>query len=373
MNMIMVYLPLLCSGTYLWSIPLFQQYASLSQEFAHISLGNFPTAVEPLPNNVHGKLYVKHDDCSGILFGGNKVRKLEFLLADAQKKGFQKILTYGAAGSNHALATTIYAGLLGMQTYCMLTPQAPSRIVQRNLLLQHFYRAHLHYYDTIAERQAGVEAKKDHCLKKYGLELYTIPVGGSNELGALGFVNAAFELKEQIDQGLIPEPDYIYLPLGSRGTAAGLAVGLKAAGLKSHIIAVCVSPVKAPNEFQQQFLDYMRRINLLLHEAAPEFTLYNPEEYAITIRHDYCGPRYGVTTTQIDNAIEDLHAHTTMRLDETYAGKAWAALYYDILQGVLTNKAVLFWNTFCAYDFGDITNTIDYHRLPAGLHPYFQE
>ncbi|KKQ10883.1 MAG: D-cysteine desulfhydrase [candidate division TM6 bacterium GW2011_GWF2_36_6] len=229
--------------------PIFKAFPGLQETLAHITLGTFPTPI--LKTDKFGiflkdafgidvkNLYVKQDSLSGRkntdpaqLFGGNKVRKLEFILADALLCGAETIVTVGDAGSNHALATAIYSKLVGLDCIIMLAPQLNTSYLQRNLLMDLYYSPTIKAYFSEAQRAVDeIKVSREFILAEKQSPYY-IPMGGSNEVGAVGFVNAAFELKEQIDQKIVPEPDYIYVTLGSAGTAAGFILGCKAAGPK---------------------------------------------------------------------------------------------------------------------------------------------
>ena len=204
--------------------PLFQTYPELQKSIPHLCLGSLPTPVERLTNlGAHLKipaLYIKRDDLSGAistdnlshLYGGNKVRKLEFLLADALAHDAKTILTFGCAGSNHAVATSVYASQLGLKCLCVLQSQPNSRIVRQNLLLHQVYNTRLCFCATRELRKIQTLcAWLDHKYT-YGDFPYIIPTGGSNPLGALGFVNAAFELQTKSSKDFYLNPTlFIFL------------------------------------------------------------------------------------------------------------------------------------------------------------------
>ena len=225
------------------AIPLFDYYQELTKKIPYISFATLPTPVEQcywLENELgYDAIFIKRDDFtgSGNLYGGNKVRKLEFLLAEAINKEKKKIITYGAAGTNHGLATACYTHELGLACTLMLRKQPNSPIVRQNLLLDLYFGAEILLFANNAERNAATEI-----LLQQDSDTYFIPTGGSVPVGALGYVNAAFELKEQIERGILPKPDYVYLPIGSSGTAAGLLLGFVLAGIDVKIVAVATSP-----------------------------------------------------------------------------------------------------------------------------------
>jgi D-cysteine desulfhydrase len=360
-------------------VPLFVRYPALRHSISHISLGDFPTHIEKLeplakkygvPN-----LYIKRDDASGPkidgyrLFGGNKVRKLEFLLADALAHQAKTVVTFGYAGSNHALATTVYAKQIGLSSIALLLPQPNSSIVQRNLLLQNYYGAQLHEYETPELRDLGTIGAFLRTKQLTGSYPYLIPTGGSSYLGSLGFVNAAFELKEQIERGELPEPDYIYLAFSSMGTTAGLMVGLRAAGLKTRVIAVRVIDKEHYNE--QTCLSLMRDTVAFLRTHDDNFPALSFSEAELSINHDYFGSGYGIVTPACAQALSVMKDECGIVLDGTYSGKACAALLTDLQKQELKNKTVLFWNTFCGYEFAHVIDKRHYHVLPHCFYKYF--
>ncbi len=293
------------------------------------------------------KLYIKHDSLAGAqtkqgktLFGGNKVRKLEFLLADALTQNAPSVITCGGVGSNHAAATAAYAKHLGLQCYTILFEQPNSNTVLRNLSLMHGYNAHMILLPNSLRMQNEIDIITSKHKKNGQHPPYIIPMGGSTALGSLGIVNAALELKQQIDQGKMPSPDIIYLPFGTMGTTAGLALGLKTVGLKTKIIAVRVGAKPTYDKAQKHF----KEINKLLQSYDPTFPTYTMDN--VTVRHEFFGGAYGHFTPESINAMKVLKDTEGITLDGTYSGKAMAALLSDAKQHKLDNKVVLFWNTY---------------------------
>ncbi len=337
--------------------PLFKAYPALRQTISHISLGSFPTPLHRCDQltKVYDiqNLSIKQDSISGgilsddtRLFGGNKVRKLEFLLADAVYHNAQSVLTFGCIGSNHATATATYARELGFRCYLMLTPQPDSAIVHRNLNLMSAANAEIIFSANATMRMNAttstfIASKKDH-----GTYPYFIPTGGSTPIGVIGFVNAAFELREQINNGLLTEPDYIYVATGSCGTTAGLALGLKAAGIRSQIIAVCVEPEEELGFFERKIAQLFRETNQLLNDRDATFPLFGESVDNVMIVHDFSGPCYGLCMPEVIEAIEEIEKYENVILDGTYTGKAFTAILSHAKQGLLQDKNVLFWNTF---------------------------
>lgn len=365
-------------------LPLFKHFPLLQTTLPYINLATLPTNVMQASNiaqqcNIKS-LYIKRDDLAGnidksgtMLFGGNKVRKLEFLLADAITKKAKTVITFGCAGSNHALATTTYARKLGLHPVCMLKPQHNSHVTRRNLLLQQYNKAELHYFPDNQTRAHGTAAYCQEYEKQFGIIPYVIPTGGSCPLGVVGFVNAAFELKEQIDAHEMPEPDILYLPAGSMGTIAGLALGLQAAQLKTTIIGVAVEPVDTI-EFEQELMQLIRNTNQLLCDADPSFVNYDESKKNFVIRYDFAGDDYALFTPQAVEAMRMFKDYESIQLDGVYSGKACAALLDDARNNILQNKVVLFWHTFSdSHYLNELASTVDYQNLPEYFHHYFTD
>jgi D-cysteine desulfhydrase len=198
-----------------------------------------------------------------------------------------------------------------------------------------------------------------------------IPAGGSSPLGAAGFVNAAFELKEQISNGEIPEPDYIYVAAGTMGTAAGLMLGLKAAGLKSRVVSVRVTDLKFTNV--KLMLGLIGKINSLLSSLDPSFPALQFSDGDVDMRHDFFGQKYAVFTSEGMAAVSLAERIEGVKLDGTYTGKTFAAIISDSKSRGLKDKVVLFWNTLNSRDFTEEIAGVDYHHLPRSFHRYFEE
>ena len=354
-------------------IPLFEHYPKLSKNIPYVSLGKFPTPIERMDALGKelglGNLYVKRDDKSGDLYGGNKVRKLEFILGDAIRS--KALLTFGYAGSNHTLATSIYAKKLGLQSIPMLLPQPNAHYIRRNLLMSHCCGAELHHYPNVSALYFGCAYQLlRHRLSDKSFPRM-IPPGGSTPIGTLGFVNAAFELYEQIKKGTISEPDRIYFPLGTVGTAAGLTLGAKALGLKTRVVSVRVTPTKYANA--KRMLKLIRKTNSLLCKADFSFPKLLFSDSDLEIRQDHFGKQYALFTEEGVAAIKLMKETEGIKLDGTYTGKTLASLITDAKREDLKDKVILFWNTYNSVDFSDAIKKVDYRELPRGLHRYFEE
>jgi len=307
-------------------IPLLEQYPLLKEKNFYAQLGEFPTPIKHLKNL--GKeigtdyLYLKDDGLSGQTYGGNKVRKLEFLLGDALRKGVKEVLTFGFAGSNHALATAVYAQKLGLKSISILLAQSNAQYVRRNLLFSHVCGAEIHHFKH--EMAAYIPATIIFLRKKLkqGKLPYIIGPGGSSPLGAIGYVNAGFELKEQVASGLMP---------------------VKAAGLKTRVVAVRVADVKYANK--EKFVKLFEKTVALIHSLDPSFPRVEITDDEVDIRHDFFGGQYARFTEQGMAAIDLMEKSEGIRLEGTYTGKAMAALIDHLRSHGTRNEVILFWNT----------------------------
>ena len=347
---------------------LLRIYPQLAAGVPWMPIGSFPTPVVRLENLGQSigvrHLYVKCDDACATPYGGNKIRKLEFLLGDAVRNKAQTLFTGNVIGSHFSLATAIYGQRLGMRVVLFLQGQPTSKSVKDILLLEYFHGAKLVHVT------ARTRARAERCQRWANVlrRPYHLPVGGTCPLGDLGFISAAFELKAQIQQGLLPEPDYLFVAVGSMGTFCGLWLGCRAAGLNTMVIGVNVS--RATPKRGVVIIDEMVRY---VRAIAPAFPKVVPREEELHILQGFDGEGYGQYTSKSRDAIALMEATEKIRLDGTYSGKTLAAaMEYLQCNGRKKGKAVLFWNTYNSNDvFHPIVN-VDYHVLPKEFHQYFE-
>ncbi|MBT8136762.1 MAG: pyridoxal-phosphate dependent enzyme [Gammaproteobacteria bacterium] len=314
------------------------------------------------------EIFLKNDGASGSLYGGNKVRKLEFLLADAARQGRSEVITFGVAGSNHALATALYAEQQGLRCISILTPQTNAGYVAKNLLAALSTNAELHHYSSESAARLGARYQQLRHRHNSGIAPLIIAGGGSSPLGTVGFVNAGLELSTQIDHGVLPEPDRLYVALGTMGTAAGLLLGLRACGRATEVVPVRVVRDDIGNLAGMQRL--FAATNTLLHEADPAFPLLDFD--VAEIRHEQFGRKYAVFTEDGMAAKQLLAQRCGIALEGTYTAKAVAALLADRDAGRLAGKNVLYWHTYNAVDLRPRIAGLDYRELPRDFHQYFE-
>jgi D-cysteine desulfhydrase len=322
---------------------LFRRFPELEGVIPWRALGTFPTPVAPAPSLGDG-IWIKREDRSSPAYGGNKVRKLEFLLGDALARGRRSVMTLGGTGSNHVLATAVHARALGMgATRAVLFPQPHTDEVTHKVAAH----ARLGIVTTRAAKPlvpfAMVQGIAAAFARGAGVP-YMIPPGGSSPVGTLGYVSAGLELAEQIAAGALPVPDLVYAPLGSGGTVAGLMIGLRLAGLATKVVGVQVVP--APWVTVGATLRLANRTAALLarHDVKPgRFTRGDLRFVA-----DQLGPGYGSTTDAATRAVARA-AQAGVPLETTYSGKALAALLADGERGLLAGQRVLFLATYFPY------------------------
>lgn len=323
---------------------LFDAYPRLAAALPTAGLLPGQTPVELLAGHDH--VWVKRDDLTNADYGGNKIRKLDLLLARARADGKRDLLTFGYSGSNFVAATAWHGRKLGLSTHAFLLPQAAAPYLADNLAISRHAGARL----SIAGNEAGVIAKalarSAGLLLKRGRAPRWIPPGGSTPLGSIGFVNAAFELRRQIDAGIVPVPERLYVAFSSMGTVAGLSLGLGMAGLSPRTRIQAVQVVDSHfasheklQRLQQKTCDYLAKLDPAAATA---------EAAAVDIRTEFFGERYAVATSATRDAMRRFQDATGARSDSAYSGKAMACLYADLDTGAQLGPA-LFWHTFNAH------------------------
>ena len=320
---------------------LFDAHPELAARVPWMSLGRFPTPaarVEGLvPPSV--ELWVKRDDLSASEYGGNKVRKLEFLLAEARARGKTRLLTVGGIGSHHVVATTIYGRRAGFDVAAVVFPQPVNEHVREQLAVDLAAGATL----LPTRGYAGVPFLIARERARRGT--YYIPGGGSSSTGTLGYVSAGIELARQIERGELERPDVIYVAFGSGSTAAGLLVGLAEIDPPIELCAVRVVDRVIVNATKARRLARaaLRRLEL----RAPVRKL------RLRVEHDFFGGRYGRATPEAERAVAQAKA-VGLELEPTYTGKTVAALLAHARAGQLDGKRVLYWHTYSSADLAPL-------------------
>lgn len=298
------------------------------------AFGTYPTAVEHLSSlsTDHADLWVKRDDRTSPEYGGNKVRKLERILAEALVRGARRVVTVGAVGSHHVLATTLYGRRVGLEVEAVLVPQPCSPHVIE--VLRAGLAAGLRAIPVTS--WAAVPLAVASRLRRGTV---FVPVGGSSVRGSMGYVDAARELAAQVRAGELPEPDECVVALGSGGTAAGLAAGFAVEGLATRVVGVCVA---APAWLVRASAARLAaRCARAVRWSATERSLA-ASELRLVVDERFLGAGYGFATSDGESSSRAAAA-VGMVLDPTYTAKAFAAALWHVR--ARRGPRVLYWHT----------------------------
>ena len=342
-------------------------YPRLAGKLRKCSFASLPTPIShheiKLPSGTRS-LSVKHDDQTSDIYGGNKVRKLEYILQRAQDRGAERIATFGAVGSNHALATAIFAREYGFDCTCFLAHQKRTPNIRRTLNM------HLKLGTELVRYGGSIDRLELFRRYLQNRKTWVIPLGGTCWLGAVGFVNAGFELAAQIDSGELEAPDRIYIANGTMGSVAGLAVGIAIAGLPIEIHAVRV----ADNRFtKREVLDrLMIKTTTLLNRLDPSIPLEAATQTRVIWRDDFYAGGYAAVDDVTTHAVEFARDALGLTLDTTYTGKAMAALLHD-LEVSNEGTSTLFWNTYNSRPLPSInSDRLPLQDLPEQFRRYYE-
>jgi D-cysteine desulfhydrase len=298
--------------------------------FAHL-----PTPVETLshlPEMLGGpRLLIKRDDQTGLAFGGNKTRKLEFLLAEARDKGAETLITGGALQSNHCRQTAAAAARFGFKCILVLTGDKPQQ-ASGNLLLDQLFGVEIAYVADRKDRDRILQETFDRATTA-GKKPYLVPYGGSNATGALGY---AFAMKELVDQNVGAE--WIVFATSSGGTHAGLLSGQRAFGFSGKIMGISVDE---PAEWLKKEVS---KLASATSEKVGERIEFTPAD--VLVNADYCDAGYGVVTEREREAIRLFGRYEGLLLDPVYTGRAAAGMI-DLIRKNFFKKdeTVLFLHT----------------------------
>ena len=308
---------------------------------ARFSLAQLPTPIEKLKSlsrELGGpELLIKRDDQTGLALGGNKTRKLEFLVGQALEQGADTLVTPGAAQSNHCRQTAAAAARAGLRCELLLNGTKPE-LPNGNLLLDELLGARIHWVQR-SEREAKLSEIPDE-LRKQGGKPYVIPVGGSNGVGATGYVLAMMELAQQLD-GMNRRVDHVVFASSSGGTQAGIVVGARVTGFKGKLYGVSI------DRDDSESATYEGELADIANETA-KYVGFDAQFAAgdFTVAYDYLGGGYGIVSDLEREAIRLLASREGIVLDPVYTGRAMGALL-DLIRkkAFRTDETVLFWHT----------------------------
>jgi len=326
---------------------LLRAFPALAGRLPRLAFVRGPTPVEPLrlAGVAAGALWVKRDERSCPLYGGNKPRKLEFLLGHARALGARRLVTTGGLGTNHGLALAVLGRDAGLATTLVLVHQPLDEAVRRALLLQAAWGATQVYGANVPGAAVAVARVLAGSALR-GERPYLVRTGGSSPRGAAGFVSAALELAEQVRAGALPAPARIFVPVGTGGTLAGLVAGLRVAGLAARVVGVLVTDILPPSA--RSLARQARAALRFLHRLDARVPVVEVATADFDFVRDALGPGYGAATPAAERAVR-VAADAGLTLETTYTGKCLSALLARA--GELSPAApTLFWNTYNGVD-----------------------
>ncbi len=298
--------------------------------FAHL-----PTPVETLPRLSEAlggaRLLIKRDDQTGLAFGGNKTRKLEFLVAEAREQGAKTLISGGASQSNHCRQTAAAAARFGFECILVLTGDKAQR-ASGNLLLDQLFGAEIVYVADRKDRDSILQQTFERATNE-GKKPYLVPYGGSNATGALGY---AFAMKELIDQNV--SADWVVFASSSGGTQAGLLLGQRIFGFSGRVLGISV------DESEEWLRGEVSKLASATSEKVGERIEFTPAD--VLVNADYCNAGYGVVTEREREALRLFASCEGLLLDPVYTGRAAAGMIDLTRTGFFkTNETVLFLHT----------------------------
>lgn len=300
-----------------------------------IPIAHLPTPIEEMPRlSAHlggPRLLIKRDDQTGLAFGGNKTRKLEYLMADAQAQGAKTVITAGAVQSNHCRQTAAAAARLGLDCILVLAGNQPEK-ASANFLLDQLVGAEFAWAKDFSTRDAVLQQTFDNAQSE-GRQPYLVPYGGSNPIGAAGYFYA---IKELLEQGV--RPDWVFFPSSSGGTQAGMVLGAEVFAFEGKVLGISVDE---PQDVLKE------RVARLASETAKCLDIpITFEVDQIFVNADYTGEGYGIMNSIDKEAVHLFAEYEGLLLDPVYTGRAAGGMIDVIRQGFFSkDEAVLFWHT----------------------------
>jgi D-cysteine desulfhydrase family pyridoxal phosphate-dependent enzyme len=302
---------------------------------ARLKFAHLPTPIEELPRLSAAlggpRLFVKRDDQTGLAFGGNKTRKLEFLVAEAQEQGANTLISAGAMQSNHCRQTAAAAARFGLDCILVLTGESQSH-ASANLLLDELFGARIVTVANRADRDRVLKETFENAISE-GQKPYLVPYGGSSTTGALGYV---FAVEEYMKQGL--HSDWFVFGTSSGGTHAGLVLGQRVFGYNGQVLGISI------DESKEWLQSHVSALATATSERIGPRIEFGPEDVQAT--DAYCGAGYGVLTDAEREAVKMFARYEGLLLDPVYTGRAAAGLIDLVRKGLFKkDETVLFWHT----------------------------
>ncbi len=347
---------------------LFEAFPALEASVPWTPIVEAPTPVhslEGLSTHLGSEVWIKRDDKTSSIYGGNTPRKLEFLLGEALSRGYKTLVTGGGIGTNHGLATAVFGRRLGFHVVLGLFNQPVTAHVRKSLLLYHAYGAEMFFVNNLLSA-----LWRFHVTERIRRrDAYFIPGGGSSPVGVLGYVDAGLELAMQVERKELPRPKAIYLAVGSGGTVAGLVLGLRLAGLRARVVGIQVAPRLLANpkvslRLARKALKVMRRHD----RTVPELDLSLAD---MPMSASYYGPGYGHPTDGARRALALMARTEGIDLDLTYTAKALSGLLHQV-RSEGEKGPVLFWNTFNSVNLSPMADRVEPGLLPEEFQRFFR-
>jgi D-cysteine desulfhydrase len=352
------------------NISLFCKFPELERKLPYINMGVLPTPIHPLQELGIKDLWIKRDDQSSPIYGGNKIRKLAFILAQARQRKTRHLITLGGIGTHHGMACAIFSHQLGIECTLLLYHQPVTANVKRTLLMLQKYGARLIYQKTLWRTIAGYYL----LWRLKHPSAYFVYPGGSSALGTIGYVDAAFELKDQIDQGMLPEPAVIFCPLGSGGSLAGLSLGLQLAGMKTRAVGVRMIasylgpfPACTAGTVAKQIKNAYGYLKKRCRDL-PAVSIRVP-----AILDDFFGRGYGMPSAEGIEARRLMKEKQGIELEPTYTAKTFAAVLEYCRGRRRSSGPVLYWHTYNSVDLSAQSEDVDYRTLPRSLQRFIEQ
>lgn len=305
------------------------------------NLGFFPTPLQKLENLSESypgySIFIKRDDMTGLASGGNKTRKLEYLIKQALDEGCNTVITAGAQQSNHCRQTAAACAKAQLECHLLLGGEEPE-VYDGNLLLSFMLGAHIHFTGTNRKGEDLFNVKNE--LETNNKNCFVIPYGGSVIRGALGFVNAVNELKQQLEEQDL-KIDYLFFASSSGGMQAGLTLGLELFNVDCELIPINIDKDETDGLSLEELVLHLIREGGALLKLKREYTLSD-----IKLNREYDKAGYGNVTESEKNSILELARKEGILLDPVYTGRAFhAMLDYLKKSKIPANSNVLFWHS----------------------------
>lgn len=354
---------------------IFEKYPRLEKSVPWVELGTFPTPVQRMDKLgerlEHPGLWVKRDDLSSDKMGGNKVRVMEFLLARMKAQGKTVAISPGALGSNQIMASAIYGRQLGLKIVGVFFKQCETDYMCKHMLIdQSMGVEFVHVNNPYMVPLVVIRQLMKHAQWSRLKFPFYIPSFGSSATCTYGYFNAMFELKEQIDAGELPMPDYIFVTAGTGGTMAGIELGARVLAMPTKVMGVRITDWIACNE--RLVASIVNRAVKSLRDAGADLPPLKYTGRDINLIHDFFGGEYAKITPEGVEAKKTIAELEGLTVDTTYTAKTMAAMIRFVKEKGLKNKNILFWHTYNTRDLSPFISADSCpEKMPEEFRGYF--